>query len=370
MPSFIPSDCYNVLMECFPGVDPYNPASIARANTLDDMRRMRGVGVGVALEFVPWSLVETERGVYDWRVIDEQVDRAHRAGMKVLLMGPTTVPAYFDDAWYTRAGDGTIMRDRHPQNHTQSWACLSPWNEDATAYQLSFISRMCKRYNDSQTMCIFSQSQEGESLLPPAVYAMFDAAAIASYREWIGDKEAIPNPYARATQWWLHQSLGELVVAQQNIYCNTHPARECWMSLHPCYLGWDGSGVTHIQEYFELVRARVNPASMTWLIFTWWVGAFIDQKGRKHNRHEYDSVLASVQRMGVNIISGSEWPAGLAPHTPLAIKAGFRALLTATLHPFHPENVVNEEVIQLLSESHRQFAAAHNVERMMEAETA
>jgi len=349
--SFLHDDEYNIIMDIpATGPNPNAPDQIARAIPLDDLKRLRDAGAQTVLEFVSWRRVEPQAGVYDWSFSDEQVSRCMAAGMKVLIMAPNDVPAYFPDDWYVKACDGTVMRERHSANLVQSWSCLSPWNVDAQLRQNDFIERLCERYNGNDSLCIFSHSQEGESLLPPAAYAMFDDHAIASYRKYAGDKMALPNPKAFATQRWLYESLLPVVVTQQTIYCRMHPAHECWLSLHPVYTSWPGSGVHDIYSYFAEVMDMIQPRTLNWLIFSWFSSDF---------QQRFGAMAQAIRRMGVNIITGSEWSQGLIDNTPKAIQSGFRALLTAPLHPYLAKEAVEPWEFDAFRASHQQFMEAN-----------
>jgi hypothetical protein len=331
--TFIPDDCFNIIMDVPPtGPSPWKPEWVSRGLAAGDLRRYADAGATVALEFAQWHLAEPAPGVYDWAVIDDEVGRCRAAGMRVLLMGPTTVPLWAPDEWYVWDSDGRPMRDHDKRNWLQTWGCFSPWNAEAMAYYAGFIRAMQARYQarysrPNDVLVINSFSQEGEALLPPAIPCIYDPAALASYRDFMGNSRARPMFGSRSVAMWLMKTLPRAVTDLQLVYC-CEPWREVWMALHPVYYGpaWGGSGVIDIPLAWRHVLREVQPRAAFHIAF--------DFFPRHRRDDEFGELLPALSEMGVGLVAGSDWPAGLRANTPAAVRLGMRALLTAPLHPY------------------------------------
>lgn len=350
--SFLESSETNLIMDVPNiGVDPRWPQFTFRAIPLDDLKRFRDVGVQTVLQFAPWC--EPRRGVYDWRLVDEMVERDRTAGLKTLLMGPGTVPLWCPASWYVHAADGSVMCDHDARNPIQSWGCLSPWSRDAQAYQLRYVERFTRRYNSADVLCLQSHSQEGESVLPPATPCIYDPAARESYRRFTGHHNAIPDAMTETTQRWMYESCSRVIIDLQRIYA-THPSRTISMQLHPCYLArnWVGSGVYDVESYLRSVKEVVHPDTMLWFLFAWF--------SKENGKHVFEKHFPFVQRvmreLDLEVITGSEWPEGVVENTPKSIESGFRALLTAPLHPYLHRESIEPWVFDVVRQSHEERA--------------
>lgn len=347
---FLTDDDTNIIMDNpDTGANPYLPGLFSRPLLLDDLKRLRDAGATVALESVPWDRMEQARGATDWRMPDEAVERCHKAGLKVLLMGPTSIPQWCPDDWYVRLADGTPLKDHDSRNVYQTWGCFSPWNQDAMAYLGEWIAKFCARYNSADTLCIGGLSQEGESLLPPAGDALFDLCAVRSHIERYGD--APIDSSAWWTKAWMYETLADTATWLQLTYCNAHPSRTVVMTLHPCYQEgiWSAGGVFSVDMYLQLIKRLVAPGDMRWLIFTWFASGF---------ESKYQAQMQKARGMGIKIITGGEWCDGLKPNTPKAIEQGIGALLTAPLHPYLRLDAMEPWMFDAVRDSRRQFMEA------------
>lgn len=353
--SFLSPDEYNIIMDHpATGMNLLMPQFTSRSIPLDDLKRFRDVGVRTVLEFAPNC--ETKRGTFDWSLPDEMVARCRKAGLKVLLMGPTTVPQWCPDSWYVWAADNTVMRDHDPRNYIQTWGCLSPWNRDAQAYQRAYIARFVSRYNSDDVLCLQSHSQEGESILPPATACIYDPSALAAWRKFTGSHNASPDAMQKETQQWMFESCARVVIDLQRIYA-THPSRTISMQLHPCYLErqWNGSGVHDVESYLKVVKEVIKPDVFLWFLFAWFSqntdGSLV------FGRHA-PFVGRVTHELGMSVVTGSEWPEGIAINTPRSLHAGFRALLTAPLHPYLHRDTIEPWVLDAVAQSRREFTQA------------
>src|SRR4051812_49303688 len=75
---------------------------------VDDMRRLREVGVKTVLQLLFWSEVEKSPGIYDWSISDAYIAKSRAAGMKTLLLTYDMAVTWAPPEWYLRGADGTI----------------------------------------------------------------------------------------------------------------------------------------------------------------------------------------------------------------------------------------------------------------------
>ena len=234
-----------------------------------------------------------------------------------------------------------------------SWGCLSPWNQEAMGYQLAWARMAAMRYNSDDVQVVSHLSQEGETMLPPAVHCVYDPAAVKSYRAYVGDKTAVPFGWPYHTMRWMHESLATILI-EHALVTISHPSRECWVSLHPVYHGWPASGVTDVIDMIRAVKMCVRPTVLRWMVFSYF-------------QPNFEPFISGQVRLaidaGAEVWTGSEWPEGLAPNTPRAIAAGIYGLLTAPKHPFLERDVIEDWVFGMVSASRHEFIAA-DVERV------
>jgi hypothetical protein len=352
--SFIPNNCHNLIMDL--ADDPRHVAGYLPQHSLsqDDLMRLSDAGMTVALEFVQWDRYSLSEAEYDFHTLDATLERVRKAGMKCLLLGPNTVPQWCPDSWYVQTQDGTPLKQVDTSSRYNSatrWGCLSPWNDEAQSYQNGFITAFCHKYNASDVLCIQSHSRDGESLLPPGVAAFYDPAAVASFREYIGTQSeaALPDPMHYATQLWLRDSLSQVLLTQQHIYCESSPHREIFLQAHPYYAAWPNSGQAYLLDYYKLIQSDVRPDTFNMLAFT----AF----DNGHDAYLWPFV-SQLQSMGINVYTGSEWAEGLNRNTPRAIEKGIRGLVTCPIHPFNGHTRVEEWMIGALAQSRQTFVEA------------
>lgn len=354
--SFLKPHEHNIIMDIPDlGQNPVLQEYTNYALTADNLKAFRDAGAETTLEFLPWNMVEQERGVRDWSFTDEMVERCRAAGMKVLFMLPTTVPLCLPDEWYVWDEMGHVFKQYLYQGARQTWGCLSPWNDDARGYLLDFIREACDRYNAPDVLCINAQSQEGEALFPPSVLCAFDPAATRNFKAFAGS-DAVPNEDNPTTMAWLYRTLRDLLIQEQEIFVR-HPSRTVFTSMHPIYTDemWKCSGNYDITYYTDAIRQFVRPATHHHILFAWF--------GR-HGFERFWPWVKGEQAKGTQFICGGEWPEGLPITTPLAIAQGIRALLTAPIHPFLKRREVKPWMVDNVRDSARAFREAHAVAAM------
>jgi hypothetical protein len=351
--SFISPSEFNILMDSPDiGEIPTLPQFTSKAMHVDDLKRFRDCGVQTVLQFLHWDRIETKMGVRDWALGDEIVTRCRAAGLKVLLMLPTTTLTCAPDEWYVWDEFGHVYRKPIYQGARQTWGCLSPWNPEARAYLLDFVLECCNRYNTYDVMCINAQSQEGEALMPPGTPCIYDPMAVASFKRYAG-KDAEPNINNPQCSRWLRETLTDLLIDELRIY---HPSGgDVFTSMHPIYTDvlWKASGNMDITCYLDAIRAELMPTTHYHIVFAWF---------GKHGFERFRPWMEREQAKGVQFITGSEWPEGLAENTPKAIAQDIRALLTAPCHPYLHRTRAEEWMYEAFKDSRRQFARAAMVQ--------
>ena len=343
---FLTADNTNILMdlneigEC-PPVPGWAPME-QHALKVEDMRRFKDAGATVALEFLPWSKVNPGADVWDWAYADEMIDRCHNAGLKVLFMGPCDVPQWMPDDWYVWLGDGTPLRKPDARNPMHTYGLLSPWNPDSANAQLEFITRMCERYNSNEVLCIYGNSNCGESMLPEASPALYDPAAIKSFQALVHKNDVRPNVYDLETQYWMCSSMREWMLGQQQIFL-THPSRELFLSLAPYYQLFSASANANVAGYIDAIVNRLHPAQMSYISFTYFQITY---------ELPYCQWFKHMSTLyGVKFVVGSEWLSGAVENAPKARDQGLR-LLTGIIHPFTHHYTVEDDMVEQMRQSH------------------
>ena len=183
-------------------------------------------------------------------------------------------------------------------------------------------------------------------MLPPAAGAVYDPAALASYREWIGDKRLSPDVRSGNTQRWMYERLCNTMLYQQDVYQRRNKHDDLFISLHPCYWGWPGSGVYGIEPYIRAILDELKPSHLYHIVFSLLVPAFDFAWG----------FIDDMMRLGVEYICGSEWPEGLLTNSQRAATCGIRALLTAPTHPYKHRDTLEPWMVDAFKQSRSIFA--------------
>lgn len=136
----------------------YNPEQWSPEVWDEDIRLMGTAGVDlVAINVFGWSHVEPRDGEFDFRALDDVIDRLHRAGIRINLGTGTASPP----AWLTLAhpdilpmvDDGTR---RYPGGR-QAWCPSSPLFRRAA---LRLVEEMARRYGDHPAVALWHVSNE------------------------------------------------------------------------------------------------------------------------------------------------------------------------------------------------------------------
>jgi len=289
------------------------PGETIYSMDLDDIKKARDIGVSVVLEQTHWQNCERQKGTeLDWRIIDNQVDRCLKAGMRVLLTAPATpARAGMPDEWFGRYTTG----EEEP-------SYLSIWNRDAMAYVREYLEKVIARYSSSDVQVILHEVGGGELLLPlNACY--YDMAALES---WKLNHDGLPHPLAadQATKDWIKQGVLDHFAYMNEPVVKQHG--EVWDSMHmviayhysPC------TGNDYQREVHDMYR-RIWPECTIWLIQYTYVG-HMGSTG-------YVKYLDDLSMCGVKVILEADHPRGLPFTTPLAIGKKFAGQICAPVHP-------------------------------------
>lgn len=280
--------------------------------TPDDLKAFRDAGIRTAEGFqLNWDWVEPEKGVYNWRYLDDYVERVLGCGMKAILKCYTFGPPWLPDAWCVKIASGIAH------------GCVSPFNEEAVGYALEFYKKVRDRYNQPGKVLVFnSWFSNGETMFSNEP-AWFDDAAIASYQKMYGAdaRPEVGNPLSEA---WLKKTLIDFMVAQTQIL-GENETKEVHTCLHPAiadFPGLYGNGNAWIEdliaEYHRLGFVTHH------LYYTWIQWGYLWGKMREWARKYNEQMWG-----------GAEGAQNVMTTTPFAIENGLRGLYIGPLHPFY-----------------------------------
>ena len=311
----------------------------------EDLRRLRDCGVQTVLEYVAWGAIEKEKGVRDWGHLDEYIERARRAGMKVILSTPHFVPGCFPDEWYPWGRDGKPMVG----NVTiQSQAVLSIFNDEALDYEVGFIREIRARYEAEDVLLFCAQQVEGETVYNNN-WAYGDPSAQASWK-----RERVQVCDFPLIDEWLARRYEEVLVRLQGAFLAGSRHGEIWTALHPLLSEMilpecRGNGCRWIERFFGAYRREWPNVEMTWLQYTFW----------PHEEGYRKKVGEVRRRFGMDLVTGAEWIEGLRANTGRAIEEGLSALLVGLLHPFTRHEKVEEWMLEIVREAQKQWKNPH-----------
>jgi hypothetical protein len=294
------------------GQDWHNNLEVRSPSPIDEdaMKRLREAGIQTTIPFsMRWNEIEDKDGNWEWGAFDEYVERANRAGLKVLLQTASHYPDWFPDDWYVK----TVKKIER--------VALSPWCEEAMARNNDFSQRVIDRYNSDTVMVQSVQLRCGETLLLNEA-AFYDEHALASYKKYAGSSE-VPVPGEPYTEGWLRASYIKMVVDQQRVMAS-QKQREIWCMLHPVIadFGFYGNGCNWIYEILTSIKLSLSPVKINHIFYTWiqWP-AFWPAMQQLREAFQEDQ------------FGGAEYAEGLKTTTPAAIEQGLRGHILAPCYP-------------------------------------
>jgi hypothetical protein len=300
--------------------------------SVDELKRLRDCGLRTMMTWHFWTHIEQKVGEYDWSRIEDSIDRASKAGLKLIMCVPASAPLCYPESWYLKTSDGKTL------NKGLITAGFSYWNKEAMDYRDRFIEMVCRKYSSETVLCASSFNFEGEFFMQPpekCKNAFYDDAAVTSLKEFLS---SFGIPYeSRSDQdqvafikkiQWLHQTFREFALRNQRIYARLNTIKELWQQLHWAFSHHPECG-TDILLPLYLETQRTMGCEVNQLFCTGY--SFPLNKPR------------NLLRMGMkNIWLGASWAEGLRKNTPSAIREGFRGLFCAALHPFLPYKRMEE----------------------------
>jgi len=298
------------------------------AITVDNMKRMREMGVKTMIEYLYWSLVETARGQYDWKLFDQIVEDAISADMKVALCTPTDFPVWCPDDWYTRFDD---------QSKPGSF---SIWSREAMEYELAFIAMVRDRYPKDRVCAYDGQLQVGETIYHNRP-AWFDVHARDAWKMRFGESSEPPNTVTSELDAWLKDSYIGLQLRLQEQFVQT-PHRELFTAIHPTIAGWfEYQGNKFYQDIFISWHNAFPTSPINWMLYTYW----------PHGNDLHEKVRLQMSYQGVKPWVGAEYCEGLSTHTQPLLSEGLRGFILGPIHPFTGKPAMEDWMFDRIRES-------------------
>lgn len=307
MKSFFDEDEYFILMDI-------NTAE-EKLMAEDDLKAFRDAGIRTSESFqLNWDWVEPEMGVYNWRYLDDYMERARRCDMKAIIKCYTFGPPWLPDAWCVKIASGVAH------------GCISPFNSEAVDYALDFYQKVHDRYTIPGKSIVFnSWFSNGETMYSNEP-AWFDDAALASFREKFGG-DAVPTVGEERSEQWLKKTLIDFMV-KQTMILGENETSEVQCCLHPAiadFPGLYGNGNKWIEdliaEYYALGYTTHH------LYYTW------IQWG-----HLWGRMRTWARQYNERIWGGAEGATNVLTTTPYAIENNLRGLYIGPLHPYYGYN--------------------------------
>lgn len=288
--------------------------------TTDDMKRLRDAGCHTVLQQMWWGEIQ-EKGRCRWAAVDRGVERAQKAGMKVLLQCYQTAPDDLPEDWYARYEDGTLL------SH------LSIWNDKATAYEEKFVRKLVSRYGGPDVLVKNSLISDGETLLgyQPEAHAAtwYDPAGLASYKQACG--ETVTVDLAR-TSGWLRNSLVKKMVQYQGLLLETQEHNEIWLSMHP-HIFVRSTGAEYAADVLRGLRAAYADTTIFWLLYTFY----------ELTPDWCNTQIGIAQRNGIQMVVGGQHCQGLDRTAPAAKRDGLRLICGPRHDNIMPDQTMIED---------------------------
>ncbi|NBP57868.1 hypothetical protein EBU71_15280, partial [bacterium] len=189
---------------------------------VNELKRLYDCGVRTMLIWGYWKKIEPKRGKYDWSRIEDVIDRATKAKLKLIINAPADAPSVYPDSWYLKGQDGKVLKGIVHGG-------FSYWHKAALEYRDHFTKMFCKKFSSETVLCASSFYNEGEYMMSPDHQAFYDDAAIESFASYI-EKQVIDARVQRIN--WLKESMIDFALRSQKIYAEHNVKKELWQQLH------------------------------------------------------------------------------------------------------------------------------------------
>jgi hypothetical protein len=307
----------------------------------EGLRRIKDeTGVGVASELVYWHAIEKEMGKYDWSLPDKQVNRCIKAGMRLLLCTPNTVPTCLPDEWYSHTSQGNRYQ-----------GILSFWHPDAEAYQQQFLQAMVNRYGCSDVNIVYHGFLSGESYLWN-VPVYHDKAATQDYQKRFGIQGSIPEYENNKLDQFMRDWISDAVVSH---YLKMHEVlvgqfNEVWDSTqYIIALQSETNGNFARPAVLKAYRERWPEASIWLLQYTYWLNG-------KENADYVDDLL---EKYDCKTIVEANYCEDLARTVEMAVLGGlneksperWHGQIVCPLHPYRGHRKMEPWMYQVIKEA-------------------
>jgi len=325
---------------------------VFRALSQDDLCRIREVGPKTVFFPVFWSLIESSRGVYDWSVLDAQVEKCRKADMKLLLTDYTIGPRWCPETWYVKSMPPHKWDKRH--------GSLSLWNVEAQEYVENFIRMMGRRYVGSSVNILCTQAAWGEGYFDDEkTDCFFDEEAIKSFRKFSGNPNALPF---NATKWsyppltseWLRNSIVDAMLRRNKLLIELNGNNEVWSMAQHCWRGLGGlpgvdpggggSGTQYIRDVLMAYKTQIPNVQINGIQYTCF---------NQPEKIYMDAMMEDKKNYDMTLFVGAEFCKGLPINTPKVIRLGIQGFILAPLSRYDtPRTTMESWMFDNIRKSH------------------
>jgi len=201
----------------------YNPEQWTDAVAEEDIALMHEAGVNlVSVGIFSWTMLEPEPGRYDFRRMDEILDRLHRGGISVDLATPTAAPPQ----WFLAAHpDSVPVRQDGTRAGTASRQVFCPSSPEYREAAAAITRAIVDRYHDHPAVVMWHVHNE-YGCHNGRCYCDGSAAA---FRQWLkaryGTLDALNDAWGNAF-WSQTLTAWDQVVAPRTAPTFLNPAHE------------------------------------------------------------------------------------------------------------------------------------------------
>jgi len=327
----------------------------SRPLSYDNLCAIRDAGIKTLSYFTFWDQIEPDRGVYDWSILDSAIERANKAGLKVLISDYSKAPGWFKQDWYVR----TMHGDK--QCLVTNWNGLSFWNNEAMDYLDNYIRLLGSRYVSDTVKLYCTNSVAGESYIQfEPDNCFYDRAAIEDYRNYVNNATALPTPYPHRspnnddpmTDEWLRKSIINALFLRQKLLIEINGINEIWHSAHHlCNWQYAGCGSKFIRDVLDAYVVEFPCVNINCLQYTYWY----------HVAYNYKPMLEQdIQKYNMRVWAGAEYCTGLQTYTPELLNSNIYGFILGILSPLSNFTKVEPWMIDNIRNSYNAIKRARS----------